>query len=151
MSRPLRGSAVASLALLLALGVAAGRARAAEPGDGPSEGSVGWEPPSCDDVDVSLENLPPGSDTAAWSQLLAAAQAALPAAAGRLSRVDGDYARSLRHEKTRGQERADILKEREQARAEYAKARCRLPLLVERARRAGVAAEVWRSYPADLP
>jgi hypothetical protein len=150
MSRPLRSSA-ASLALLLALGLAAGGARAADPADGTSAGSVGWEPPPCDEVDVSLEALPPAEDAAGWSQLLAAAQAALPAAAARLGRVDGDYARSLRHEKTRGQERADILTEREEARAAYAKARCRLPLLVERARRAGVVAEVWRSYPADLP
>jgi hypothetical protein len=110
-----------------------------------------WEPPACETLDVSLGSLPAGADTAGWSSLLAEAQSKIGASLARLGAADADYTYARNRQKPRGAALQSIIKERDEARVEYAKARCRLPELVEAARRAGVSAEVWRQYPASMP
>jgi hypothetical protein len=124
-----------------------GSTKPLEEADRPPE----WEPPSCDDVSVELGGLPAGDDTAGWSSLLSDAQSKLGASLARLTEADADYTYARNRQKPRGEALKDIIKARDDARVAYAKARCRLPALVDRARRAGVSAEVWRQYPASTP
>jgi hypothetical protein len=110
-----------------------------------------WEPPPCEEVETAPPSLPGAEDAAGWTAALSDAQAKLDAAKARLTELDDDYTYARNRQKPRGEALAKIVADREAARSEYARARCALPDLVERARRAGVSADVWRSYPASLP
>jgi hypothetical protein len=109
-----------------------------------------WEPPPCEAVDAEPEGQPEASDAEGWAAALAEAQAKLDRAKSRLAEADAGYGSARSRQKPRGASLRERIAERDAARLEYARARCVLPKLVENARRAGVSAEVWRSYPASL-
>jgi hypothetical protein len=109
-----------------------------------------WEPPPCEAVDAEPEVQPEASDTAGWAAALAEAQTKLERAKTQLAEADAGYSGARSRQKPRGAALRDRIAERDAARLDYARARCVLPQLVERARRAGVSAEVWRSYPASV-
>jgi len=117
---------------------------------GPAESAARWEPPSCDEVAEQPVDAPPADDREGWSSLLAAARARVDKAQGNLADLDAEYTYARNRQWPRGEALAKIVADREAARTEYANARCALPALVEKARRAGVDAEIWRAYPASI-
>jgi hypothetical protein len=157
-----------SCALGLALGLASGAAHAAdsrdlgdiEPADsrdvgdpeapGAGESAASWQPPACEPGAEASAELPPAADAAGWSNLLADARTRADKARARLAAADSAYSHARNRQRPRGEALQEIVGERDAARSEYARARCALPDLVEKARRAGVAPEVWRGYPASL-
>jgi hypothetical protein len=122
---------------------------ATEPGSAESAGR--WQPPACDELEVDVAAVPPAEDRSGWSTLLENAHSRVGAAQSRLAAADSDYTHARNRQWPRGGAHGTITAERDAARLEYARARCALPALVEAARRAGVAPDVWRDYPASLP
>jgi hypothetical protein len=113
----------------------------------------GWSPPACGGLDVVLGATPDGADVNAWSDVLFTAQKDLGTSKYRLKSADDAYARAVSADYEVGSVRAHIIEARDEARANYARSRCALPELVERARRAGVEPGVLRRYeelPADI-
>lgn len=117
---------------------------------GPAESAARWQPPACDELPEQPVDAPPADDREGWSSLLSAARARVDKAQSNLAGLDSDYTHARNRQWPRGEALAKIVADREAARTEYANARCALPALVEKARRAGVDPEVWRAYPASL-
>jgi hypothetical protein len=109
-----------------------------------------WVPPACEALELGLGELPGGSDSAAWAATLGDAEAQIERSRTRLATADAEYTYARNRKSPRGDALKKIVTSRDAARSEYATARCRLPELVEKARRAGVSAEVWRAFPASL-
>jgi hypothetical protein len=123
-----------------------GSAKSLEDADQPPE----WVPPACDDLQIQLGELPAGEDSKAWAAALGQAQAQIDRSRSRLAEADAEYTHARNRQRPRGEALRKIVADRDTARSEYAAARCRLPELLESARRAGVSADVWRAFPANL-
>ena len=123
-----------------------GSAKSLEEADQPPE----WVPPACESLQIELGALPAGDDSEAWTATLGEAQAQIDRSRTRLAEANAEYTYSQNRQRPRGEALAKIVATRDTARSEYAAARCRLPELVEKARRAGVRADVWRAFPASI-
>src|SRR5262249_854343 len=108
-----------------------------------------WEPPPCEDVTIELAPGAPANDSTAWSTELQNARADAEKARTALAAADADYTYARNRIKPRGEALDKIVAARQQARKDVAAAGCKVPALVEQARKAGVAPEVWRDYPAS--
>jgi len=104
-----------------------------------------WEPPACGSFPVALGEMPEGSDPDAWSDTLRDAKQDLRTAKYELDRADRAYTRANNNNSV-GVYRERAVQGRKDARENYSQLRCRLPELVEHARRAGVPAGRLRPY-----
>jgi hypothetical protein len=109
-----------------------------------------WAPPACEDLELELGTLPDGDDREAWAASLGGARSAAEQSRAHLAEADTEYTYARNRQQPRGEPLKKIIATRDAARSEYATSRCRLPALVEQARRAGVSADVWRAFPAGL-
>jgi hypothetical protein len=108
-----------------------------------------WTPPPCETLAIEIGG-PDGDDAGAWASTLAKAREEVDRSRSRLAKADAEYTYARNRQRPRGEALAKIVADRDAARSEYATARCRLPELVEKARRSGVSPDVWREYPASL-
>lgn len=108
-----------------------------------------WEPPPCEDVQLEMGPPAEASDTTAWSAELDQARADADKARAALAAADTDYTYARNRKKPRGAALQKIVAARDKARQDVSTTRCKVPALVERARKAGVAPEVWRDHPAS--
>jgi hypothetical protein len=108
-----------------------------------------WTPPACESLAIEIGG-PDGGDAGAWSLELAKAREQVDRSRARLEKADAEYTYARNRQRPRGAALAKIVADRDAARSEYATARCRLPELVEKARRSGVSPDVWREYPASI-
>ena len=104
-----------------------------------------WEPPACGSFPVALGEMPEGSDPDAWSDTLRDAKQDLRTAKYELDRADRAYTRANNNNSV-GVYRERAVQGRKDARENYSQSLCRLPELVEHARRAGVPAGRLRPY-----
>lgn len=118
--------------------------------DSDAAGAPTWEPPACDDAAFADTPVPPAGEASAWRSLLSDARSKAEETRVRLAAADDAYTYARNRQRPRGDALKEILTERDTARSEYARARCALPALVGRARRAGVSPDVWREYPASI-
>jgi hypothetical protein len=105
-----------------------------------------WSPPDCDEESVELYASLPAGDASGWSARLLAAKQAVAASRAQLDAANAAYSSSITRDESRGQDRAEMIATRDQARATYSSARCQLPALVESARQADVDPAVIRDY-----
>ena len=109
-----------------------------------------WVPPACETLELELGTLPEGADRDAWAATLGEARARVDKSRTRLAEADAEYTYARNRQRPRGEALKKIIATRDAARSEYATARCRLPELMEKARRAGVSPDVLRAFPASL-
>jgi hypothetical protein len=109
-----------------------------------------WQAPDCENVEVDLGDRPPASDVDGWRGQLQNAEAALDKARTKLAAADAEYTYARNRKSPRGEALKKIVDMRDNARTEFARARCSLPARIEEARRLGVPPEVWRDFPAAM-
>ena len=101
-------------------------------------------------VEVDLGSRPPASDVDGWRGELQNAEAALDKARTKLAAADAEYTYARNRKSPRGEALKKIVDMRDNARTDFARARCSLPARVDEARRLGVPPEVWRDFPASM-
>lgn len=105
--------------------------------EGVNQAAQPWQAPPCDLTLPPGVEAPEGDDVDLWRAALAEAEEELARAQARMQRAEMGFVQ-VNTDPGERSERAPARSALDQARAEYATARCAVPALLEAARRAGV-------------